>query len=87
MTKIQVVTSLLDGADQRLAAQCLLGMDRKRPDRQAYQQDQKKELSVAAVHNAPRFAVIKNLLNQNHADQSPKNGLTGSKNLGFAGTQ
>jgi len=62
MTKIQVVTSLLDGSNQRLAAQCLLGMDRKRQDQQAYQQDQKRQKSVAAVHNALRFALIKTQL-------------------------
>jgi hypothetical protein len=62
MTKIQVVTALLDGLDQRLAAQFLLGMNRERQDQQAYQQGQKRKKSVAAVHNALRFAVIKTRL-------------------------
>jgi hypothetical protein len=62
MTKIQVVTSLLEGPDQRLVAQCLLAMDRERQDQQAYQQDQKRQKSVEAVHNALRFAMIKTRL-------------------------
>ena len=62
MTKIQVVTTLLDGPDQRLAAECLLGMDRKRQEQQAYQQDQipvlMKEFQYRNVMEVPKVEKV-----------------------------